>query len=99
MTTRTAIVAAVLFAVGAGLGRYTQPPTLPPPDLRGPVWLCSLDGPHRVNRHLAPFRALVDGRPEDIPGASNEGEHWRIDLADGRVVLFLATGGPHGPGP
>jgi hypothetical protein len=52
-----------------------------------------------VNRHLAPFRALVDGRPEDVPGATNEGEHWRIDLADGRVVLFLATGGPHGPGP
>ena len=97
MAVRHAALVALTFAAGAGLGRFTRPPAPPPPDLRGRVWVVSLDGPHRVNRFLAPFRMIVDGRVEDIPGASNQGEHWRIDLADGRVMLLLATGeGPEG---
>ena len=91
MAPRTAAVVALVFAAGAGLGRLAQPPAPAPPDLRGPVWAVSLDGPHRVNRTLAPFRMIVDGRVEDIPGVAKDGEKWRIDLADGRVVMFLAA--------
>lgn len=98
MAPRYAAVIGLIFAAGAGLGRYSQPSGPTPPDLRGPVWVVSIDGPHRVNRFLAPFRVIVDGRVEDVPGACKDGEKWRIDLADGRVMLFLAaTDKPEGP--
>lgn len=96
MATRTAALVALIFAAGAGLGRYTQP-SGPPPDLRGGVWVLSLDcanGPHGVNRHFAPIRVVVDGQCESVPEAPRDGEKWRLALAGGRVVLFLAAVDP-----
>src|SRR5262245_24371329 len=96
MSHRNILCTALVFVAGLVLGRFSTPSASPPraltrPDLTQEAGIMSLDNPPGTQRRLTPFRVVMDGQAQNVPGVGRDGEKWRIDLADGRVTLFVVS--------
>src|SRR5262245_8980818 len=93
----TALLLLPAFAAGLAVGRLAVPDPPPGPDLTAEAGVMRLDDPAGTSRRLAPYRVVVDGTAANVSGARPEGVRWRLDLADGRVIVFAAEGRGAGP--
>jgi len=97
MKPRSLLFGTSLFIIGLAAGQLTGPRAAPAPDLTAEAGLMRLDDPAGTNRRLIPFRVVVDGVPTDVPDVPRAGNRWRLDLADGRVIVFATELGGDEP--
>ena len=86
------LIAVTCFLVGFYLPHKHQSHSPLPYDLRQEAGIMNLSDLSASNRRLVPYRIVIDGKAEEIPNISHEGEQWRLDLADGRVTIYASTG-------
>jgi hypothetical protein len=82
----------VTFAAGLSTGRLCAAYATHSPDLAAEAGIMRVDNPNASNRRLYPFRQVVDGTPTNVEGVRPAGPRWRLDLANGRVIVFTSEG-------
>jgi hypothetical protein len=93
---RTCLLALVALIIGMGLGwsaracestpRRSEPVAS---DYNQPVRVIRCNNPGLGSMQFTPYRAIVDGNNAQLADSpAGKAEVWRIELRDGRVVLF-----------
>ena len=90
------VVVALVVGVAGGWGARGSGPKVPPPSSGSVMRLKQASFPATGEYQFRPYRLVVDGHATELrePPRTDAVDIWRIDLGDGRVVLF-ATREPY----
>lgn len=87
---RTALLALTTLACGIAAGYLLARRPEPPVPDRGTVEILHISDPAASPVRLVCYRSVVDGKRRELAEPQRGADVWRVNLADGRVVMFCS---------